>query len=272
MYNSVYRTMIEDNEARKFIDTFVGPSVSMASILRIMRNATFSLFLRISLDLFLPLTRETSLQILRNFTFTALKKIVFAELYLHQRIWRHLFENGLGLMGLSTYYIMFKIRKLYLDPPAEKKKPEASTTTAPKGGNSTEAAATTTTKKPGYKRKDEFYLNSGSYNDNNDVYSYQNYPSVNSYQDSYNSPLYGYVPIDEKNDAFYGYAPAVSGYEESSYYPNQPSSYPFADADADETPQVDNKFLNSFKTVLAKIKTGLGDSKSASAWSPLASS
>ena len=270
MYNSVYRTMIEDNEVRKFLDTFVGPSVSMASILRIVRNATNSLFLRISLDLFLPLTRETSLKILRNFTFKALKNIVFAELYLHQRIWRHLFENGLGLMGLSTYYIMFKIRKTYLDPPADKKKPEASTP-APKGVNSTEAAAATTTKKPGYKRKDEYYYNTGSYDDSNDVYSNQNYPSVYNYQDNYNSPLYGYVPIDEKNDAFYGYGQTASGYEESSYYPNQPSSYPFADDVVDGPPQVDNKFLNSFKTVLAKIKTSLGDSKS-NTWSPVASS
>lgn len=57
MYNSVYRTIIEDNEARKFLDTFVGPSITMASILRIVRNATFSLVTRISLDFFLPLTR-----------------------------------------------------------------------------------------------------------------------------------------------------------------------------------------------------------------------
>jgi hypothetical protein len=53
-------------------------------------------------------------------------------------------------MGLSTYYIMFKIRKAYLDPPAEKKKPEASKTPAA-GSNSTAAA---TTKKPGFKRQE----------------------------------------------------------------------------------------------------------------------
>jgi hypothetical protein len=51
MYNTFYRTTIEDNDARKFLDTFVGPSVSMASILRITRNATFSLITR---STFLP--------------------------------------------------------------------------------------------------------------------------------------------------------------------------------------------------------------------------
>jgi hypothetical protein len=171
--------MIDDNEARKFLDTFVGPSVSMASALRMVRNATFSLFLRIALDLFLPLTRETSLKILRGFTFTALKNVVFSELYLHQRIWRHIFENACGLMGVSTYYIMFKIRKAYLDPPAEKKKPEGSTTPAPKPANGT--ATSTTTKKPGYKRKDEYLYNSAGYDNDDTFYSYQN---VNSYNNN----------------------------------------------------------------------------------------
>jgi hypothetical protein len=171
--------MIDDNEARKFLDTFVGPSVSMASILRIIRNATSSLFLRITLDLFLPLTRETTLKILRGFTFTALKNIVFSELYLHQRIWRHIFENGCGLLGDSTYYIMFKIKKAYFDPPAEKKKPEGSTTPAPKPANGT--APSTTTKKPGYKRKDEYSYNSAGYDNDDNLYSYQN---VNSYNNN----------------------------------------------------------------------------------------
>lgn len=114
MYNSFYRTMIEDNEARKFLDTFVGPTVSAASSMRIFRNGLFSLSTRIGLGFFIPLTRERSLYLLRNFTFTLLKTTIFSELYLHQRIWRHIFENACGLMGLSTYYVIFRLNKAYL--------------------------------------------------------------------------------------------------------------------------------------------------------------
>ena len=268
MYNSFYRTMIEDNEARKFIDTFVGPSVTMASILRIARNATFSLITRIALCFFLPLTREATIKAYTNPKFfTVLKNTVFNEVYLHQRIWRHVFENGCGMIGLSTYYILFKIRKAYFDPPAEKKKPEGSTTPAPKGTNST--AATAATKKPGYKRKDEAYYNNYNnyyYNDNEDsVYSYQNYQPDTNDNNINNNPLYGYVPINEKNDAFYGYQPPVYGYEEPSYSGSNQPSYPFK-ANSEE-PKVDANFLNSFKTVLTKIK-GLGDSN---AWAPVSS-
>ena len=243
MYNSFYRTMIEDNEARKFIDTFVGPSVSMASILRITRNATFSLFLRITLGLFLPLTRERTLFVFRNFTWTALKNTVFAEVYLHQRIWRHLFENGLGLIGLSTYYIMFKYKKAYLDPPPEKKPPttkDGSTTAKPKDGS--------TTKKPAYKRKDS---------------QFPTYYESNVYDDQPANSLYGYVPSDEANDSFYGLQEPV--YDSEAAYNNQASfgnpvdplvgynNYNY-NTYADEPPQVENKILNSFKSVLSRLK------------------
>jgi hypothetical protein len=269
MYNSVYRTMIEDNEARKFIDTFVGPSVTMASILRIARNATFALITRIALGLFLPLTRYRTILTYQNFTFTVLKNTVFNELYLHQRIWRHIFENGCGIMGLSTYYIMFRYKKAYLDPPPEKKKEEKNkdgkTTPAPKG------EAPSTTKKPGYKRKDDY--SSSSYNtkatnyDYEDSYNPQGYNNNNNNNDT---PLYGYVPIDEKNDAFYGYREPVYGNEESEYNYNQPSypvngynnapTYNFAapsyNVYPDEPPQVENKFLSSFKSILSTLNPG----------------
>jgi len=114
MYNTFYRTMIEDNEARKFIDTFVGPTVSAASSMRIFRNGLFSLSTRIGLGFFIPLTRERTLYLLRFFTFTLFKNTIFSELYLHQRLWRHIFENACGLIGLSTYYIVFRLNKAYL--------------------------------------------------------------------------------------------------------------------------------------------------------------
>ena len=147
MYNGVYRTMIADNEARKFLDTFVGPTVTAASMMRIFRNGSFSLMTRIALGLFLPVTRARTLYLLQNFTFTLFKNTIFSEAYLHQRIWRHIFENGCGIIGLSTYYAVFRYKKAFLDPPPEKKKKAETNTTAPKAGSST-------TKKPGYKRQD----------------------------------------------------------------------------------------------------------------------
>ncbi len=259
MYNTFYRTMIEDNEARKFIDTFVGPSVSMASILRITRNATFSLLLRIALGLFLPLTREKTLSTFRNFTWTALKNTVFAELYLHQRIWRHVFENGLGLIGLSTYYIMFKYKKAYLDPPPEKK---PATTPAPKDGSTTAKPNDgSTTKKPSYKRKDGQYP------------TY--YDESNGYSDQPTNSLYGYVPSDEANDSFYGLQEPV--YNSEAAYNNQASFGSYVDplagynynnnynTYADELPQVEYKFLNSFKSILSRLK----DTGNKEDWSPV---
>ena len=107
--------MIEDYEARKFLDRFVGPTVSAASSMRIFRNGLFSLTTRIGLGFFVPLTRERTLYLLRFFTFTLFKNTIFSELYLHQRLWRHIFENGCGLIGISTYYIVFRLNKAYLE-------------------------------------------------------------------------------------------------------------------------------------------------------------
>jgi hypothetical protein len=114
MYNSFYRTTITDNEMRKFLDTFVGPTTSLASMLRIFRNGSFSLATRIGLDIFIPLTRARALYLLQNFSFTLLKNTVFNEFYLHQRIWRHIFENGCSIIGSSTYFAVFRLRQAYL--------------------------------------------------------------------------------------------------------------------------------------------------------------
>ena len=118
MYNSFYRTTIVDKETRKFLDTFVGPTTSLASMLRIFRNGSFSLATRIGLDIFVPLTRAQALYLLQNFSFTLLKNTVFNEFYLHQRIWRHIFENGCSIIGSSTYYVAYKFMQAYLVQPA----------------------------------------------------------------------------------------------------------------------------------------------------------
>jgi hypothetical protein len=123
MYNTFYRATIADNEVRKFLDTFVGPTTSFASMLRIFRNGSFSLTTRIALDIFLPLTRPRALYLLQNFSFTLLKNTIFSELYLHQRIWRHIFENACSFIGSSTYYAVFRYKQAYLDatPSASKR-------------------------------------------------------------------------------------------------------------------------------------------------------
>ena len=118
MYNSFYRKTIADKETRKFLDTFVGPTTSLASMLRIFRNGSFSLATRIGLDIFVPLTRARALYLLQNFSFTLLKNTVFNEFYLHQRIWRHIFENGCSIIGSSTYYVAYKFMQAYLVQPA----------------------------------------------------------------------------------------------------------------------------------------------------------
>ena len=198
MYNTFYRTTIVDQEARKLLDTFVGPTFSMASMMRIFRNNSFSLATRIGLGLFVPIPRARTLYLLQNFNFTLFKNTIFSELYLHQRIWRHIFENACTIIGSSTYYAVFRYKRAYLDPPSEKKKDEATTILPPKKSSSF------LTKKPSNKRTEE-----------QPPYQFNNY----------HSNLPGYVPIEETDDSFYGYKAPVYSNEESEYSHNQPS-YP----------------------------------------------
>jgi hypothetical protein len=275
MYNTFYRTTIVDQEARKLLDTFVGPTFSMASMMRIFRNNSFSLATRIGLGLFVPIPRARTLYLLQNFNFTLFKNTIFSELYLHQRIWRHIFENACTIIGSSTYYAVYRYKRAYLDQPSEKKKDEATTTLPPKKGSSF------LTKKPNNKRTEE------------QPYQYNNY----------HSNLPGYVPIEETDDSFYRYKAPIYGNEESEYSYNQPSypidgynnddsfykykasvysqeeeesyysspssnnyisshspsSYNFADPTynefVDELPQAENKsHLSSFKSALSRIQ------------------
>jgi len=183
MYNTYYRTMIEDNEARKFIDTFVGPTVSAASSMRIFRNGLFSLSTRIGLGFFIPLTRERTLYLLRFFTFTLFKNTIFSELYLHQRIWRHIFENACGLIGSSTFYLVFRLNQAYLASKKTKDRQEVDPEEIP-----------------------EHFTFFEEIEDNRQkvVELQPSYPSYNGPNYSYDEDsLPGYVPIAETNDALY---------------------------------------------------------------------
>jgi hypothetical protein len=216
MYNGVYRTMIADNESRKFLDTFVGPTVSLASMMRIFRNGLFSLSTRIGLGLFVPISRARTLYLLQNFTFTLFKNTIFNELYLHQRIWRHIFENGCGIMGLSTYYAVFRFKKAYLDPPPEKTE---TTTIAP--------ATPVSYSKPNFNRNDF------------EVTQFEG----QTYQNNYTYPLYG---DDEDNSYDYSY-------QSQPTYEDTKPSYNFETSN-DELHKVENNILTSFKSILSKLK------------------
>ena len=88
MYNGVYRTMIEDNESRKFLDTFLGPTITVSHAMRIVRNAYFSIATRFILLLYLPLTRYETMKFIQNASFKSLKAVMFSDGFLHNRIFR----------------------------------------------------------------------------------------------------------------------------------------------------------------------------------------
>jgi hypothetical protein len=88
MYNGVYRTMIDDNDSRKFLDTFLGPTITVSHAMRIVRNAYFSIATRFILLLFLPLTRVQTMKFLQSLSFTAMKAVMFSDSFLHNRIFR----------------------------------------------------------------------------------------------------------------------------------------------------------------------------------------
>jgi len=53
---------------------------------------------------------------LRNISFGNLKTTIFNESFLHARIFRHIFEYGCSIVGMSTLYTVFRYKKEYLDP------------------------------------------------------------------------------------------------------------------------------------------------------------
>ena len=132
MYNTLYRTEIENQDHRKFLDTFMGPNSIASAMMGVLRNYCYTLAVRVSLDLFLPSTRYPTIKFFQNFSFAGLKSASFAEGFLNNRFFRQLFETALDFFAWGTFWIMTKYKNKYFDPPPP-------TTPAP----TTEAATTT---------------------------------------------------------------------------------------------------------------------------------
>ena len=189
MYNSFYRTEIDDQDHRKFIDTFMGPNAIAASMMSAIRNYFYTLACRVSMDLLIPITRMGTIKTFQTLTFDVLRKGAFAEGFLHTRFFRQIFETGLDLCTFSTFWIITKYKNKYIDPPPEPKpEPEtepptksyittSSTTQKPKSGNS-----------------------NAHYSINNFIESTsQSYKDVSIIYEPYN----GYHQNDDRLDTFY---------------------------------------------------------------------
>jgi hypothetical protein len=136
MYNRFYRTEIEDQDHRKFLDTFMGPNAIAASMMSVIRNYFYTLACRISMDLLIPITRMGTIKTFETLTFDVLRKGTFAEGFLHTRFFRQIFETGLDLCQFSTFWLVTKYKNKYIDPPPEpmpepEPENEAETTTTP---------------------------------------------------------------------------------------------------------------------------------------------
>ena len=146
MYNTLYRTEIENQDHRKFLDTFMGPNAIAASMMAVVRNYNYLLACRVAMDILIPLTRPGTLKIFQNLTFTILKTQTFAESFLHTRIFRQLFETGLDMFTFAVFWFMTKYKNKYIDPPPPPLTTAATAnTTTAATANSTTAATTTMT-------------------------------------------------------------------------------------------------------------------------------
>jgi hypothetical protein len=88
MYNSLYRTEIENQDHRKFLDTFLGPNSVASAMMSLARNYVYLLACRVAVDILIPLTRPGTIKEFQRLTFTVLKNQTFAEGFLHTRIFR----------------------------------------------------------------------------------------------------------------------------------------------------------------------------------------
>ena len=117
MYNTLYRTEIENQDHRKFLDTFMGPNAIAASMMSVVRNYVYNLGLRLSINLLIPLTRPGTIKLFQTFTFTVLKNLTFAEGFLHTRFFRQIFETALDYCTFGVFWFMTKYKNKYVDPP-----------------------------------------------------------------------------------------------------------------------------------------------------------
>ena len=134
MYNSVFRSEIEDQAHRKWLDTFMGPNAIASAMLGVTRNYFYTLACRVSMDLLIPITRLGTIKTFQTLTFAILKKQTFAEGFLHTRFFRQLFETGLDYAVFAVFWIATKYKNKYVDPPPD---PATTTTAAPPTGRPT---------------------------------------------------------------------------------------------------------------------------------------
>ena len=149
MYNSFYRTDITDNEVRKYLDVFLGPSALATSMLGVVQGAMYTFAVRIGIGLLVPDIRQGTINLYRNLTFDQVRKTIFARNFLLNRFFRALFQLGIDLMYYSTFWVVTGYKKLYIDPPPEK----PTTTTA-----ATTTTTTTTTSSYGYYSEKQLIL------------------------------------------------------------------------------------------------------------------
>jgi hypothetical protein len=134
MYNTFYRTEIEDQQHRKFLDTFMGPNAIASSMMGVIRNYFYTLACRVTMDLIIPQTRYGTIKTFQTLTFTVLKSQTFAEGFLHTRFFRQFFETGIDFFAFAVFWIVTKYKNTYLDPPADPPAPATTTTASPPTG------------------------------------------------------------------------------------------------------------------------------------------
>lgn len=198
MYNTYFRNEIEDQDHRKYIDTYMGPNAIASSMMGVVRNYVYTLACRVSMDLLIPITRMGTIKFFQTFTFTDLKKATFAEGFLHTRFFRQVFETGIDLFEFATFWVTSTYKNKYIDPPPPTVSTAATTTTT------TTAAATTSNE-----HQHNLY-NRIDYNYNNNYYNNKNYETTESYlknyepyDDTYEQPYNPYDDVNERYDTFY---------------------------------------------------------------------
>ncbi len=191
MYNSVFRTEIEEQDHRKWLDTFMGPNAIASSMLGVTRNYFYTLACRVTMDLLIPATRLGTIKTFQTLTFTILKSQTFAEGFLHTRFFRQLFETALDYAVFAVFWIATKYKNKYVDPPPD---PATTTTAAPPTGRPTNRPNI----RIGYERPESAYL---PYNPNSETLTqnFVNHKSTNKNYQPYNPQ----ENAEEEHDTFY---------------------------------------------------------------------
>ena len=116
-------------------------------MLSVFRNSLSRMAVRVALGLFLPGTRAGTIRTFSNLTYGVLRRTVFSENFLHNRIFRHIVHSATDILSLSTFWFVASYKKLRIDPPSTTTmKPTTTTTTTTTTEDTTtvEAEAITT--------------------------------------------------------------------------------------------------------------------------------